>query len=123
MENIFTQYAIIKTIKNNIDDYEGVDEHTFEDAFKDMFGGGLVLDSQEAKNELQKYGIWNALKDVKAEGLIIEADPEDLARQLLYVNAEPIFETCFTNAPAFIGFDSCLSVENVKAFKEALNEL
>lgn len=127
----FTEEEILETIKNNVGEYEGISDYSLEDFFNDLFNtGDYIIGYQTAEDALKEYGIFEALKEVQnwdnetfGNLKFDYANPEAVANALEYIHAYRVFDSIITNAPAAIDWDSDLSSENVKAFKEALNEL
>lgn len=130
MTEYFTENEILETIKNNINAYEGLPDYTFEDFFNDLFNTNeYFIGYEKAEDALKEYGVFKALEEVQrwdeetyGEWYTDYTNTEAVANTLEYIHAYDVFDSIITNAPAAIDWDSDLSSENVKAFKEALNE-
>ncbi|CCI81620.1 hypothetical protein [Lactobacillus hominis] len=130
-EYLLSEKTIIETIKNNLDGRTGIYNYTFQDVLDDVFNiDEYIIGYEEAEQALQEYGVFDALKEVQqfdlenyGKWVTDYADSEKVANTLAYILANRVFDTCLINAPGFLNFDSELTPQNVKYFKEALNEM
>lgn len=62
----FTDDEIKETLLNNLDEYEGIEDYTFDDVFNDLFNSDYyIIGYKEAADALEEYGIFNALEEVQ----------------------------------------------------------
>ncbi|OYR87346.1 hypothetical protein [Lactobacillus taiwanensis] len=62
----FTDDEIKETLLNNLDEYEGIEDYTFDDVFNDLFNSDYyIIGYKEAVDALEEYGIFNALEEVQ----------------------------------------------------------
>lgn len=129
-EEYFTEKEILETIKNNVNAYEGLPDYSFEDFFNDLFNTNeYFIGYKKAEDALKEYGIFKALEEVQSwdedkfgHWETDYTNPEAVANTLEYIHAYNIFDSILINSHILMDWNADLNSENVKAFKEALNE-
>ena len=124
----FTDNEIKKTIKNNIDGYEGTEDYTFEKMEDDLFNtDDYFIGDEDAEKALQKYGIFQALQEVQqndvdeyGEWITDLSDPEKVANRLERIKADNFMNLVLQDAG--LSQDDEMTSENVKKFMKSLKE-
>lgn len=124
----FTEQEIKETLLDNLDEYEGIKDYTFDDIFNDLFNSDYyIIGYKEAEEALQEYGIFNALEEVQEFDVenfghwnTDYADPEKVANMLEYIHASKYMQDMLDEAGLYLDDDT--TTENVSELIKTLKE-
>lgn len=124
----FTDEEIKKTLLDNLDGYEGIEDYTFEEVLSDLFNSDYyIIGYKEAANALEDYGIFKALDEVQkfdvenfGEWDTDYTDPEKVANALEYIHASEYMQDMLNEAGLYLSDET--TTENVDKFIETLKE-
>ena len=122
----FTDDEIKETLLDNLDDYKGIEDYTFEDVFNDLFNSDYyIIGYKEAANALKEYGIFKALEEVQRWDVenfghwdTDYTDPEKIANILEYIHASEYMQDMLDRADLDLSDET--TTENVNKLIETL---
>ena len=128
MAKYFTDEEIKETLLDNLDVYEDIDSHTFEDVFNDLFNSDYyIIGYREAEDALKEYGIFKALEEVQefdvknfGEWDTDYTDPEKVANMLEYIHASEYMQDMLNRAELDLSDET--TTEHVNRLIETLKE-
>ena len=128
MAKYFTDEEIKETLLDNLDVYEDIDSHTFEDVFNDLFNSDYyIIGYREAEDALKEYGIFKALEEVQefdvenfGEWDTDYTDPEKVANMLEYIHASEYMQDMLNRAGLDLSDET--TTEHVNRLIETLKE-
>lgn len=128
MTEYFTDSEIKETLLDNLDGYEGINNHTFDDVFNDLFNSDYyIIGYKEAENALKEYGIFKALEEVQEFDVenfghwdTDYTDPEKVANMLEYIHASEYMQDMLNRAGLDLSDET--TTENIDEFIKTLKE-
>lgn len=128
MNEYFTDDEIKETLLDNLDEYEGINNYTFDDVFNDLFNSDYyIIGYKEAEDALKEYGVFKALDEVQrfdienfGEWNTDYTDPEKVANMLEYIHASEYMQDMLNEAGLYLSDET--TAENVNLLVETLKE-
>lgn len=128
MIEYFTDSEIKETLLDNLDEYKGINNYTFDDVFTDLFASDYyIIGYKEAAGALKEYGIFKALEEVQRWDVenfghwdTDYTDPEAIANILEYIHASDYMRDMLGRAGLEMFYET--TIENVNKLIKTLKE-